>query len=63
MASEAPVLFGRSAEEFAAAIDNALTMGKGRQEFLDFASENTWEKRLSKIEDILIGQGLQGFAG
>lgn len=63
MASEAPVLFGRSAEEFAAAIDNALTMGKGRQEFLDFASENTWEKRLSKIEDILIEQGLQGFAG
>ena len=63
IASEAPVLFGRSAEEFAAAIDNALTMGKGRQEFLDFALENTWEKRLSKIEDILIEQGLQGFAG
>jgi glycosyltransferase involved in cell wall biosynthesis len=63
MASEAPVIFGRSAEEFAAAIDNALTMGKGREEFLDFASENSWEKRLNKIEDILIEQGLQGFVG
>ena len=62
MASEAPVLYGRSAEEFARAIDHALTGGKGRQEFLDFARGNTWEQRLSTIESILVQQGLKAFA-
>jgi hypothetical protein len=62
-ASKAPVIFGHNAYEFAGGLDEALTIGKDCQEFLDFASENTWEKRLSEIETILIKQGLHGFVG
>ena len=60
--SEAPVIFAESEHEFARGIDDALALGKDRQEFLDFVSENTWEKRMEKIESILLGRGLPGFS-
>ena len=62
-ASEAPVIFAGSVQEFAQGLDEALALGKGRREFLDFASENTWEKRLDEIEAILADRGIQGFSG
>ena len=61
--SEAPVIFAESEHEFARGLDEALALGKDRQEFLDFASENTWEKRLKKIESILLERGLSTFPG
>lgn len=61
--SEAPVIFAKSEYEFARGLDEALALGKDRQEFLDFASENTWEKRLKKIESILLERGLSTFPG
>ena len=60
--SEAPVIFAESEHEFARGLDEALALGKDRQEFLDFASENTWEQRLDKIEAILTGRGIEGFS-
>ena len=61
-ASEAPVIFAGSALEFARGLDEALSLGKDRQESLDFAAENTWEARLRKIEAIMCGVGLPGFS-
>jgi glycosyltransferase involved in cell wall biosynthesis len=61
--SEAPVIFAESEHEFARGLDEALALGKDRQEFLDFASENTWEQRLNKIEAILAERGIEGFSG
>jgi glycosyltransferase involved in cell wall biosynthesis len=57
-ASKAPVILGGSAHEFAKGLDEALTIGKDCQEFLDFAAENTWEKRLKQIESILVKRNL-----
>ena len=57
-ASEAPVIFAGSALEFARGLDEALAKGKDRQEFVEFASENTWEKRLKKIESLLVNRCL-----
>jgi glycosyltransferase involved in cell wall biosynthesis len=62
-ACEAPVIFADSTHDFAKGLDNALALGKNRSEFIDFASENTWEKRLHQIEDILAAKGIQGFSG
>ena len=62
-ASEAPVVFAHSEHEFARGLDEALALGKDRQEFLDFVSENTWEKRLKRIESILLERGLSTFPG
>jgi teichuronic acid biosynthesis glycosyltransferase TuaH len=61
--SEAPVIFAASTYDFAKGLDDALAMGKNRGEFLDFTLENTWEKRLNKIDRILSEQGLPGFSG
>jgi glycosyltransferase involved in cell wall biosynthesis len=61
-ASEAPVIFAGSALEFARGLDEALSIGKDCQEFLDFAAENSWEARLRRIEAILYGVGLPGFS-
>jgi len=61
-ASEAPVVFAHSDHEFARGLDEALALGKDRREFLDFVSENTWAKRMEKIESILLGRGLPGFS-
>jgi len=56
--SKAPVIFGGSALEFARGLDEALALGKDRQEFGEFAAENTWEKRLESIESILVKRNL-----
>jgi glycosyltransferase involved in cell wall biosynthesis len=61
-ASKAPVIFGHTAQEFARGLDEALDKGKDRQEFVEFASENTWEERMEKIESILLKRGLPGFS-
>jgi glycosyltransferase involved in cell wall biosynthesis len=62
-ASKAPVIFAGSSFDFSKGIDEALALGKNRREFLDFVSENTWQKRLHEIEAILADRGIQGFSG
>lgn len=61
-ASEAHVVFAHSKHEFARGLDEALVLGKDRQELLDFASENTWKAKLRRIETIMYGVGLPGFS-
>jgi len=56
------VIFADSSHNFAKGLDDALAMGKNRPDFLDFTLENTWEKRLNKIDRILAEQGIQGFS-
>ena len=58
----APVIFAGSSYDFTKGLDEALAMGKNQREFFDFASENTWEKRLHQIEAILGEKGIQGFS-
>ena len=50
---KSPALLATGSKEFSEGIETALQMGKDRREVIEFARENSWEKRFAELKAVL----------